>query len=85
MLVKEGSMPDFYKGHFVCGCQVQLEAVEIDPEMSKVAREWFGFSHDRNVVVHIVDGLDYIRNLGTKCKYFLCTSFASLRNKLRVQ
>ncbi|XP_025112639.1 methyltransferase-like protein 13 isoform X2 [Pomacea canaliculata] len=60
-----GPLAAFINHHFP---KVQLEAVEIDPEMSKVAREWFGFSHDRNVVVHIVDGLDYIRNLGTKCE-----------------
>ncbi|XP_070177056.1 eEF1A lysine and N-terminal methyltransferase-like isoform X2 [Littorina saxatilis] len=58
-----GPLAAFINQHFP---QVQLEAVEIDEEMSHVATDWFGFHHNNNVTVHITDGLDFIAKLAQK-------------------
>nr|KAG5705790.1 hypothetical protein BaRGS_027449 [Batillaria attramentaria] len=58
-----GPLAAFIDQHFPKVC---LDAVEIDPEMAKVATDWFGFKHDDRVAIHIADGLDFIRQLAEK-------------------
>lgn len=38
---------------------IEIDAVDIDPEIAKVAKDWFGLTDDINI--HIADGLDFIR------------------------
>lgn len=37
-----------------------LETVEIDPEVLRIARKFFGFEPDSNQIVHVGDGRDFI-------------------------
>lgn len=46
-----------------------ITAIEIDPEMLKIATEWFGFAPDSNLNATIQDGLDFIRNLEKEGKW----------------
>lgn len=39
-----------------------LETVEIDPEVVRVARKFFGFEPDDNQIVHVGDGRTFIEN-----------------------
>ncbi|ENN75224.1 hypothetical protein HUJ04_002247 [Dendroctonus ponderosae] len=52
-----------------------ITAIEIDPEMLKIATEWFGFAPDDKLKATIQDGLDFIRNLqkqGKQVDALLC-------------
>ena len=42
---------------------MQIVVVEIDPEIPRIAEEFFGFRQDRNLRVHISDGRVFVRNL----------------------
>ncbi|XP_043918670.1 eEF1A lysine and N-terminal methyltransferase isoform X2 [Protopterus annectens] len=55
-----GSLPLFIHDYFQ---HAYLEIVDIDPFMLEVATQWFGFSQDDRMKVHICDGLDYIQRL----------------------
>ena len=44
----------------VLSFQIAMHVVEIDPVIVDIARQWFGFSEDSNLNVHIADGLDFI-------------------------
>nr|XP_014345432.1 PREDICTED: methyltransferase-like protein 13 isoform X2 [Latimeria chalumnae] len=55
-----GSLPLFIHDYFR---QTSIDAVEIDPSMLEVATQWFGFTQDERMKVHIADGLDYINSL----------------------
>ena len=43
-----------------------VDVVEIDPEVVKVAREYFGFPGDEKVKVHVMDGRVYLRDTAKK-------------------
>ncbi|XP_029474834.1 eEF1A lysine and N-terminal methyltransferase [Rhinatrema bivittatum] len=58
-----GSLPLFIHDYFPQSC---LHAVEIDACMLEVACQWFGFSQDDRMEVHIDDGLVYISQLAQK-------------------
>lgn len=45
---------------YLYSLQVTLTAVELDPSMVEVAKEWFGFVPDSRLKVEVGDGLDYI-------------------------
>jgi len=42
--------------------ETALETVEIDPEVVRIARKFFGFKPDDNQVVHVGDGRAFIEN-----------------------
>ncbi|KAM8930338.1 eEF1A lysine and N-terminal methyltransferase isoform 2-T2 [Pelodytes ibericus] len=44
----------------------RVEAVEIDPSVLDVACQWFGFSQDERMIVHLGDGLAHINDLAKK-------------------
>lgn len=52
-----GALPQFLRD-FVPGATV--EAVELDPVVFQVAKEWFGFRPDSHLTVTVGDGLDRI-------------------------
>ena len=41
-----------------------VECVEIDPEVTRVAREFFRFPGDDEIEVHVADGRSYLKNVG---------------------
>ncbi|KAF7270052.1 hypothetical protein GWI33_016957 [Rhynchophorus ferrugineus] len=55
--------------------QAFITGVDIDPEMLKIATEWFGFKEDEKLSAKIQDGLEYICDLaknGEKVDAILC-------------
>ncbi|XP_050372239.1 uncharacterized protein LOC126790137 [Argentina anserina] len=40
---------------------MHIEAVELDPIVIKLAKEYFGFTEDDHLQVHIADGIQYVR------------------------
>ncbi|XP_053325857.1 eEF1A lysine and N-terminal methyltransferase [Spea bombifrons] len=58
-----GSLSLFIHDYFLGS---RVEAVEIDLSVLDVACQWFGFSQDERMAVHIEDGLVHINNLAEK-------------------
>ncbi|KAL1491714.1 hypothetical protein ABEB36_012271 [Hypothenemus hampei] len=53
----------------------EIMAVDIDPEMLKIATQWFGFKPDDHLKAKIQDGLEFIQNLhkeGAQTDAILC-------------
>lgn len=42
---------------------LQVEAVELDPVMLRLAKEYFGFCEDDCLKVHLADGIQFLKNL----------------------
>lgn len=59
-----GVMPRYLNRHYP---DADIDAVEIDPEMFKIAKEYFFFEENPNLKVHILDGRIYVKR--TKEKY----------------
>ncbi|KAE8677584.1 hypothetical protein F3Y22_tig00111505pilonHSYRG00024 [Hibiscus syriacus] len=51
---------------FLHGCMqfMQIEAVELDPIMLNLARDYFSFTEDKRLKVHIADGIQFVRDKG---------------------
>ncbi|XVF29077.1 hypothetical protein REPUB_Repub15cG0088900 [Reevesia pubescens] len=49
---------------FLHGCMqfMQIEAVELDPTMLNLARDYFGFTEDKLLKVHVADGIQFVRD-----------------------
>ncbi|OMO88574.1 Methyltransferase type 11 [Corchorus olitorius] len=49
---------------FLHGCMqfLQIEAVELDPIMLNLATDYFGFTQDKRLKVHIADGIQFVRD-----------------------
>lgn len=58
-----GSLSLFIHDYFLGS---RVEAIEIDPSVLDVATNWFGFSQDERMKVHLADGLVHINNLADK-------------------
>ncbi|KAM4641519.1 eEF1A lysine and N-terminal methyltransferase [Discoglossus pictus] len=58
-----GSLSLFIHDYF---SDSRVEAVEIDPSVLEVACNWFGFSQDERMAVHLADGLIHINCLADK-------------------
>ena len=41
--------------------QITMNVVELDPAIVAVATDWFGFVTDDRMVVHVADGLEFVR------------------------
>jgi spermidine synthase len=52
-----GSLPAFLRRHYP---QAEIDAVDIDAEVARVAKEYFGFREDARMRVHIADGRRFI-------------------------
>lgn len=52
-----GSLPSFLRKHFPAA---EIDAVDIDPEVIKVAKEYFGFREDSSMRAHLADGRGFI-------------------------
>ena len=46
--------------------QIALDVVDIDPTMVSIATDWFGFSPDDRMRVHVADGIDMIKSESKK-------------------
>lgn len=42
--------------------QTALDIVELDPEILKVAEDWFGFSQSEGRRVHLADGVKFVED-----------------------
>ncbi|KNA23972.1 hypothetical protein SOVF_019750, partial [Spinacia oleracea] len=42
---------------------LQVEAVELDPVMLSLAKDYFGFCEDERLKVHLADGVQFLKNL----------------------
>ncbi|GAB2295689.1 hypothetical protein Dimus_029843 [Dionaea muscipula] len=40
-----------------------VEVVELDPEVLNLARDYFGFSEDKNLKVHLADGVEFVKKI----------------------
>ena len=52
-----GAMPTFTRTHFP---RARIDAVELEPRVVEVAREWFGFQEDSLMTAHVADGRVFI-------------------------
>jgi len=43
--------------------QINVDVVDIDPAVTKIAKDWFGFNEDDSLKVHVADGIQYIQSL----------------------
>ncbi|XWS35164.1 hypothetical protein CRYUN_Cryun21dG0102300 [Craigia yunnanensis] len=41
---------------------MQIESVELDPTMVNLARDYFGFTEDKRLKVHVADGIQFVRD-----------------------
>lgn len=58
-----GAMPRWFNRYYP---EVRTDVVEIDPEILKVAKEYFFFKETENLKVHISDGRHFIKRAKTR-------------------
>ncbi|XP_042515863.1 eEF1A lysine and N-terminal methyltransferase isoform X2 [Macadamia integrifolia] len=58
-----GLVPMFLRG---CMPFLDIEVVELDPLILNVARDYFGFTEDNHLKVHIGDGIQFVREVAVK-------------------
>ncbi len=56
-----GSIPSFLRKHYP---KMEIDVVDIDPDVVRVAKKFFGFREDRLLKAHVADGRKFIE----KCK-----------------
>ena len=47
---------------------MSIDAVELDEAIVKVARDWFNLVTDKNVQVHVDDGVKFIHKMAAEGK-----------------
>jgi spermidine synthase len=55
-----GTMPMFLRKHYP---DAHIDAVDIDPEVVHVAREYFGFKEDERMRAHVGDGRQFVERV----------------------
>jgi len=55
-----GTLPAFLRRHYP---DAEIDAVDIDPEVAFVAREYFGFREDARMRIHVADGRKFIESV----------------------
>ena len=55
-----GTLPAFLRRHYP---DAAIDAVDIDPEVAFVAREYFGFKEDARMRIHVADGRKFIEDV----------------------
>ena len=55
-----GTMPMFLRKHYP---NAHIDAVDIDPEVVHVAREYFGFKEDERLRAHVGDGRQFVERV----------------------
>jgi spermidine synthase len=55
-----GTLPAFLRHHYP---DAVIDAVDIDPEVAFVAREYFGFKEDALMRIHVADGRKFIESV----------------------
>ncbi|KAI3794952.1 hypothetical protein L1987_37593 [Smallanthus sonchifolius] len=58
-----GLLPMFLHGSIPF---LQVEAVELDPVVVDIARDYFGFRDDERLKVHVTDGIKFVGDVSTK-------------------
>jgi spermidine synthase len=69
-----GSMVNFLRKHYP---KVNIEVVEIDPVVVKVAKEFFEFKTDPRMRVSVEDGRMYLRRTGKKYDFIFLDAYNS--------
>ena len=62
---------------FTLTSQIQIDAVELDPAVVEMAKQWFSFQEDDSIKVHICDGLQYLHKVQGK-QYPSCLGHRSV-------
>lgn len=59
--------------HSHCQIQAVIDAIELDPEVVKVATQWFALpTRDSRMNVQVVDALDYLEEAAQKSRFTVC-------------
>lgn len=69
-----GTLPAFLRLHYP---QAEIDAVDIDPEVVFVAREFFGFREDARMRVHVADGRKFIEEVRQPYDVIFLDAFGS--------
>ncbi|XP_062584917.1 eEF1A lysine and N-terminal methyltransferase-like [Saccostrea cucullata] len=54
-----GGLPNFLHQYVP---QIEIDSVDIDPEIVEVARKWFGYQEDSKQRVHVADGIKFVQD-----------------------
>jgi len=69
-----GSLPSFLRKHYPAA---EIDAVDIDPEVIKVAKEYFGFREDASMRAHLADGRGFIESVRRPYDIIFLDAFGS--------
>ncbi len=69
-----GTLPAFLRRHYP---DAVIDAVDIDPEVAFVAREYFGFREDERMRIHVADGRKFIESVRQPYDVIFLDAFGS--------
>jgi spermidine synthase len=69
-----GTLPSFLHRHYP---EATIDAVDIDPEVVQVARDYFGFREDNRMRAHVQDGRQFIEQCDQRYDLILLDAFSS--------
>lgn len=69
-----GTLPAFLRRHYP---DAVIDAVDIDPEVAFVAREYFGFKEDALMRIHVADGRKFIESVRQPYDVIFLDAFGS--------
>jgi spermidine synthase len=69
-----GTLPAFLRRHYP---NAVIDAVDIDPEVAFVAREYFGFREDDRMRIHVTDGRKFIESVRQPYDVIFLDAFGS--------
>lgn len=69
-----GAFPRFVAAHYP---QVAIDAVEIDPVVARVAREYFGLETSDRLRVHVMDAVEYVQQQQARYDYVLLDAYGA--------
>jgi spermidine synthase len=69
-----GTLPAFLRRHYP---DAVIDAVDIDPEVAFVAREYFGFREDDRMRIHVADGRKFIESVQQPYDVIFLDAFGS--------
>jgi spermidine synthase len=69
-----GTLPAFLRRHYP---DAVIDAVDIDPEVAFVAREYFGFREDDRMRIHVADGRKFIESVRQPYDVIFLDAFGS--------
>ena len=67
-----GTLPGFFRSQFA---DIEIDVVEIDPDVLDVARTYCGFREDERMHVHVEDGRDFIEGCSNRYDVIILDGF----------